>query len=107
MWKFISTQLVDQGLVTGHWSLVPGGLVARIQHSPCLGLDFCLWPETKAVLQAATSQGHLRSAQHGLFYFQKENVSSNLFFLSLSDQSSETKKNWPYHCPNESFPIAF
>ena len=34
MWKFISTQLMGQGFVTGH-SLVPGGLVARIQHCHC------------------------------------------------------------------------
>ena len=31
MWKFISTQLTSQGLV-------PGGLVAKTQHSLCSGL---------------------------------------------------------------------
>ena len=33
LWKFISTKLMGQGLVTAHWSLV-----ARIQRSHCRGL---------------------------------------------------------------------
>lgn len=43
MWKFISKQLMGQGLVTDHWS---PDLVARIQ---CFlsQHDFSLWPETK------------------------------------------------------------
>ena len=36
--KFTFTHLMGQGLVTGHWSLVTGGLVVRIQHSHCHGL---------------------------------------------------------------------
>ena len=88
MWKFILTQLAGQGLVTGPWSLVPGGLVARIQHFPLPRSWLLSLVRNQSLLQGSTSQGHLRSAQCGLFYFQKENVFSNLFFLSLSDQSS-------------------
>ena len=39
VWKFISIHLMGQGLITGHWSLVPGGLVARIQPSVISGQE--------------------------------------------------------------------
>ena len=50
MWKFISTKLTGQGLVTGRWSLVvwwSGG--------------FSLWLGTEILLQAEATQDHFCS----------------------------------------------
>ena len=44
-----------------HWPLVPGGLVARIQHSHRRGLTSISGHGTKILPQAAAGQGHLRS----------------------------------------------
>ena len=60
MWKFISTQLTGQGLVTGPSSLVVC-LVARIQCSHCCSLtSICGW-ELKSCfkpLQAEATRDH-------------------------------------------------
>ena len=58
MWKFISTQLMGQGFVTGH-SLVPGGLVARIQHCHCHRPQALAGDRNPASI--ITGGGHLRS----------------------------------------------
>ena len=44
MWKFISTQLTSQGLV-------PGGLVAKTQHSVCSGLTSVSGLELKSCIK--------------------------------------------------------
>ena len=58
MWKFISTQLMGQGFVTGH-SRVPGGLVARIQHCHCHRPQALAGDRNPASIFAGG--GHLRS----------------------------------------------
>ena len=55
MWKFISTQLTSQGLV-------PGGLVAKTQHSLCSGLTSTSGLELKSCIKPPTGWGQLRSA---------------------------------------------
>lgn len=50
MWKFISTQLMGQGFVPDHWTLV----VQRLEVSALTAWsDFSLGLETKTLLQAA------------------------------------------------------
>ena len=56
--EFISTQLIGQDLITGHWSHGSDSTPSLLRP------DFNLWPGTEILLQAATGWGHLRS---GLF----------------------------------------
>ena len=63
-----------------HWPLVPGGLVARTQHSLSRP-DFNLWPEAEILLQASAGPGHLRSCS---FY-----IKANLVPLIPGERKSQ------------------
>ena len=53
MWKFISTQLTSQGLVTGRWPLV----VQRLWFSALTAMAWlCLWPRMEILLQVTAGE---------------------------------------------------
>ena len=80
MWKFISTQLMGQGFVTGH-SLVPGCLVARIQHCHRHRPQSLAGDRNPA--STITGGGHLTSGWHSQ---KQQNLDLDSYFpLSVLD----------------------
>ena len=57
LWKYISTELMGQGLVTGPWGSSGWDLGLSL-----LQPNFGLWSGTENQLQASTGRGHLRSS---------------------------------------------
>ena len=70
MRKFTSTHLMGQGLATGHWSLVTGGLVVRIQHSHCHGLTSVSDPEPKPCFKLLQAKAITEQQSQSLSYTQ-------------------------------------
>ena len=61
---------VGHGLVTGHWSLVTGGLVVRIQHSHCHGLTSISGREPKPCFKLLQAKAIREQQSKSLSYIQ-------------------------------------
>ena len=63
MWKFLSTQLMGQGLITGPWWSSGYDSSLSMQQP-----DSSLWPGSKILHQATAGGGHLRSTYQTFVY---------------------------------------